>query len=127
MNDLKKVIHCFQKILKRAESILTEADDTPQPRACSASRALQEYLPRDKRALRWFLSPQDVINIQKDKERYLAGKKKYRLVCGAKNTMLEWDVKGFMIVCCVKGVVIKCCVKGTMIIYSVKGVMLCIM
>lgn len=59
---------------------MTEADSSPKPRVSSASRALRDYLPRDKRGLRWFLTPQEAINILGDTEEKILNRKKCRYV-----------------------------------------------
>lgn len=76
---VKKTPPSLKAILQRGEKLLIEADNSPKPRVSSASRALRDYLPRDKRGLRWFLTPQEAINILGDTEEKVSNRKKCRL------------------------------------------------
>lgn len=77
--DVKKTPPSLKAILERGVKILTEADNALKPRVSSASRALRDYLPRDKRGLRWFLTPQEAISILGDTEEKILNRKKCRL------------------------------------------------
>ncbi|XP_052802193.1 uncharacterized protein LOC128232585 [Mya arenaria] len=69
----------YQTVLQKARDLFESADCASRPRIMSASLSLRDALPRDKRRLRWFLTPHDAACLLSDKDEDYLDKKPYDL------------------------------------------------
>jgi hypothetical protein len=72
--SLQEILESAAELFKAAETCHTRS------RISSASQLLRESLPKDKRGLKWFLTPHEAVNILTDKEKRYLEKKPYKLV-----------------------------------------------
>ncbi|KAK3595795.1 hypothetical protein CHS0354_025432 [Potamilus streckersoni] len=75
----------FQDTMKKAESILKADGKNIDIRESSASRTLNDAIPRDKRRLRWFMTPQDAIDLLLNEADGLQKKRIYRMPFKVRN------------------------------------------
>ncbi|XP_053376481.1 uncharacterized protein LOC123534695 [Mercenaria mercenaria] len=70
----------YKEILENATEAYKAADNAyTRSRISSASLVLREHLPKEKRGLKWFLTPHEAVNILTDSDKTYLNKKPYRL------------------------------------------------
>ncbi|XP_052799077.1 serine/threonine-protein kinase fray2-like [Mya arenaria] len=77
MDNKPKRAMDYQAVLDEAKNIIEAADVAFKPRMKSASLGLRESMPKDKRRLRWFITPHEAAVLLADKDETWLDRKPY--------------------------------------------------